>query len=81
MNTTTTTDLDLARERIETALRTYDFCGSCGEPMTIQAREHALWVECASLRGCHGIRFHLAAGLHDRHALDVPADDALPTAA
>lgn len=75
------TDLDLARERIEMAWRDYRFCRDCGQPMVIETHDAALWIECASLRSRRGLRLLLAAGLHERHAIDLPAEVAIPAVA
>ncbi len=74
---TMTADLDLARERIDTALRDHDYCRACGQPMQIRARDGELWLECASLGERRGIRFLLSAGLHDRYALDLSVNGAM----
>jgi hypothetical protein len=72
---------DLARERIEMAWRDYPFCRGCGQPMTIEAHGSRLWIECASLRSLRGIRLRLTAGLHERHAIELPDDGMIPAAA
>ena len=75
------TDQDLARERIETALRDHDFCAACGRPMTIEERDGVLAIECESMRGLGGFRLFLASGLHERHVIDVLPRDGMPAAA
>ncbi len=77
---TTTGDLDLARERIEAAIREHDFCGLCGAPMVISVHDGGMWIECRSLADRRGIRRLLASGLHDRQRIDLP-ELALPRAA
>jgi hypothetical protein len=78
-----TTDEDLARERIEAALHDHDFCAVCGRPMTIEARDGVLAIECESMRGLGGLRRLLASGLHERHVIDIlpEAGDTIPAAA
>jgi hypothetical protein len=77
---TTPTTEDLARERIEMAWRAYDFCHSCGQPMTIEVHGAGLWIECASLRSLRGIRLRFGTRIHERHAIDLP-DDGMDEAA
>ena len=36
-------------ELIEDAQTSTPFCEQCGQPTTIAERDHALWLECASL--------------------------------
>ena len=73
MNSTITrTSDDVARDRIETAWRDYPLCSDCGRPMTIEAHDGSLWVECTSLRELTGIRRLLTAGFHQRPDLEIP---------
>jgi hypothetical protein len=75
------TNEDLARERIEMAWREYDVCHACGQPMTIEVVGSSLWIECASLRSLQGVRRRLSTRFHDRHQIELPDDEMIPTAA
>jgi hypothetical protein len=73
-NDSSIADQDLARERIDAALRYDDFC-TCGAPMSAEVRDGTLWIECASLRTRHGLRLLISSGFHDRRRIDLPGSD------
>jgi hypothetical protein len=66
------TDQEIAVERIETAMRDHQHCSTCGTYMTVVERGSAIRVECATLATRHGLRYRLAAGLHDSLAIELP---------
>jgi len=70
------TDQDLARERIDAALRYDDYCSVCGAPMSAEVRGGVFWVECSSLRSRRGLRLLISSGFHDRRRIDLPGSDA-----
>jgi hypothetical protein len=67
-----TTAQDLARERIEAALRDLTFCAQCGGSMRGEVRGAEMWVECESLRSKSGLRLAISAGFHDRRRVELP---------
>ena len=68
----TTSDYDLARERIDAAMRDHAFCQTCGAPMVIAVHPDGMWIECNSLSARRGILRLVARGLHERHPLNLP---------
>lgn len=63
---------DLARERIEAALRDLTYCAQCGGWMGVDVRGAELWVECESLRSKSGLRLAISTGFHDRRRVELP---------
>jgi hypothetical protein len=63
---------DVARERIEAAVRELTFCTACGAPMRLTVRDEELWSECSTLEAKHGLRLSIAAGFHDRRVVELP---------
>lgn len=63
---------DLARERIEAALRELTYCTQCGGWMRVDVRGAEMWVECESLRSKTGLRLAVSAGFHDRCRIALP---------
>jgi hypothetical protein len=70
------TDTELARERIDQLMSGYELCQYCARPMTLIPRDGSFWVECSSLGARSGIQLKIAMLLHDRRLVDI-----LPSAA